>query len=116
MDKKTLVAQQAVNAFRRGEKNMPWSEVILELAKFDVRLRELLERAHEYADIYLLAKKRQNGCDGMGELAMVREEFRDSVDALINYCKSKEYLSAAVQSDIDSAAGELRGMKIQTSD
>ena len=59
---------------------------ISEMAKSDPGFVRLLGTAREYADIYLLARKRQKGCDGMGELAMVKEEFRDSLDALMNYC------------------------------
>jgi hypothetical protein len=82
-------------------------ERISEPAKSDVDLLRLFENAREYADVYVLARKRQRGCDGMGELAMVREEFRDAVDILVRYCKQKEYLSQDVHYDIDSIADEL---------
>ncbi len=41
---------------------------ILETSKKDYKLHRLLEKAQEYAEVYLLAKKRQKGCDGMGEV------------------------------------------------
>ena len=85
-------------------------ESISEIAKSDGALVGLLEKAQEYADICLLAKKRQKGCDGRGELATVKEEFKDSVDVLIRYCKGREYLSGNIQFDIDSMANELAGL------
>lgn len=87
--------------------------VISELSRSDNRLLKLLETAREYADIYLIAKKRQKGCDGMGELAMVSEEFRELLDDLMNYCKGKEYLSGDIHYDIDSVADELSGLILQ---
>jgi len=90
--------------------------IISDLAKSDAGLRELLGRACEYADIYLLTKKRQKGCDGMGELAMVREEFSASFDGLIRYCRRKGYIDGDVRYEIDSAAAELTGAIRQISD
>lgn len=77
-------------------------KVLFDFAKSDTGLQELLEKASEYADIYLMAKRNQKGCDGMGELAMAKEDFKDSLDDLINYCKRQGYLAADVQYDIDS--------------
>ncbi|GAB4407659.1 MAG: hypothetical protein OHK0032_03040 [Thermodesulfovibrionales bacterium] len=39
-------------------------KLILEASKSDEELGRLLERAKEYAEVYILAKKRQKGCDG----------------------------------------------------
>ncbi len=84
-------------------------EVLSELSKSDAGLLRLLETAREYADIYLLARKRQKGCDGMGELAMVREEFSVSFDSLVHYCRSKGYMDGDMRYEIDSVADELTG-------
>ena len=86
---------------------MSFIEKIFGYSKADEHLAKLLVRAAEYAEIYLLAKRRQKGCDGMGELAMAKEDFKDSVDDLINYCKRQGYLAADVQCDIDAVADEL---------
>ncbi len=67
-------------------------------------MAELLMNARELAEIYLMARKRQKGCDGMGELAMVKEEFKDSLDTVLRYCNGKGYLSDDSQYDIDSMA------------
>lgn len=88
-------------------------EVLSELSKSDTKLLKLFETAREYADIYLLARKTQKGCDGMGELAMVEEEFRDSLYDLMNYCKGKGYIDGDIQYEIDSVADELTGLIMQ---
>jgi hypothetical protein len=82
---------------------------IAEHSRADEQLLKLLNRASEYAEIYLLAKQRQKGCDGMGELTTIKEEFRDAVDKVIKYCKEKDYPSGDSLYDIDSVAKELSG-------
>ncbi len=81
---------------------------ISEPAESDPRLASLLDEAWEYAAVYLMAKKRQKGCDGMGELVTLREEFRDIVDKVIQYCKEKKYISEVIGYDIDGIADEIR--------
>ncbi len=80
---------------------------VAENAAVDPELLKLLRAAKEYALVYLLAKKRHKGCDGMGEVAMAQEEFRDSLWAMTEHCKKKGYLSAEIDCEIDSAANEL---------
>lgn len=91
--------------------NLSVSETMLrhisETVKTDPGFVRLLETARENAAIYLLVRRRQKGCDGMGELAMLKEEFRDSLDILLNYCIGRQYLSEDVRYDLDSAADEL---------
>lgn len=79
----------------------------------DTGFISLREKVLEYAGIYLMTKKRQKGCDGMGELAMVKEEFRDSLYELTDYCKRKGYLSGDIQYEIDFEANELAGLIMQ---
>ncbi len=80
---------------------------IIEAAKSDSRLASLIDEVREYASVYVLARRRQKGCDGMGELTTVREEFRDVVDKVIQYCKEKEYISEVIAYDIDEIANEI---------
>lgn len=81
---------------------------IRDSAATDDCISSLLCRARECAEIYLLVAKRQRGCDGMGELAMVKEEFREAVNDLINSCKDKEYLANdLLQYDLDTIADVL---------
>jgi hypothetical protein len=73
----------------------------------DQRLSAILDEAKEFAQVYVLSRQRQNGCDGMGELATMKEEFRDVVDKVIEYCKEKKYISEVVSYDIDAIADEI---------
>ncbi|MEJ2695080.1 MAG: hypothetical protein P8013_00370 [Candidatus Sulfobium sp.] len=73
----------------------------------DNRASVLLCEARECAKIYLLVTRRKKGCDGMGELAMIKEEFKEAVDDLLNYCKDKECLANNFQYDLDTVADML---------
>ncbi len=64
-------------------------------------------RARECAEVYLLVKRRKKGYDGMGELAMIKEQFKEAVDDLINYCKGKDYFASDLQYDLDTIASIL---------
>ncbi len=81
---------------------------ISKAAVMDTHLARLLSEAGEYAQVYIYAKQRQKGCDGMGELATMQEEFRDVVDKVIEYCKEKEYISEVMAYDIDLIADEVK--------
>jgi len=74
----------------------------------DSQLAKLLAEAREFAQIYVLSSQRQKGCDGMGELATIKEEFREVIDKMIQYCKEKKCISQDVAYDIDSIADELK--------
>jgi hypothetical protein len=80
---------------------------ILNASASDDRLAKLLADAKEYAQVYVLARQRQKGCDGMGELVTMKEEFRDVVDKVIQYCQEKKYISENISYDIDSIADEI---------
>jgi hypothetical protein len=80
---------------------------IAEIAATDDHASWLLCKARECAEIYLLVTKRRKGCDGMGELAMIREEFREAVNDLIRYCRDKEYLANDFPYDLDAVADIL---------
>ncbi len=57
---------------------------LLQISRSDAELAHLLDEANDYAHVYVLARQRRKGCDGMGELATVKEEFRDVVDKARN--------------------------------
>lgn len=80
---------------------------IFKAAKSEAQLAGLLNEAREYAQVYVLARQRQKGCDGMGELATMKEEFRDVIDKLLQYCDEKKYISEVISYDIDSIADEI---------
>jgi len=82
-------------------------EAIFKTSKSDAQLAGLLDEVKEFAQVYVLARQRQKGCDGMGELATMKEEFRDVVDKVIQYSQEKKYISQDVSYDIDSIADEI---------
>ena len=82
-------------------------ESIFKISKSDAKLAGLLDDARKFAQVYVLARQRQKGCDGMGELATMKEEFRDVVDKVIQYCEKKKYISEVISYDIDSIADEI---------
>lgn len=89
------------------EKLITLFETILNASKSDGRLAALVDEAREYAQIYLLAKQRHKGCDGTGELATLKEEFKDLADKMVWYCKRQNYLSDTCDYDPDSVAAAL---------
>jgi len=80
---------------------------ILAASKSDSRLAALVDEAREYAQVYLLAKQRHKGCQGAGELMTLKEEFKDTVDTVVRYCKDKAYVTGPSDYDLDSIAKEL---------
>jgi hypothetical protein len=82
-------------------------ETVQKFVQNDAQLARLIERVRENAELYLLAKQRQKGCDGMGEVAMLKDEFIYSLNEMIRYCKEKGYLSGDVSYDIDSIARDI---------
>jgi hypothetical protein len=77
---------------------------IINASKSDSRLAALLDEAGEYAQVYLLAKQRHKGCQGTGELMSLKEEFKDTVDKMIRYCKQQNHLSGDCGYEADSIA------------
>jgi hypothetical protein len=73
----------------------------------DVQLAQLFERVQEYAELYLIAKQRQKGCDGMGEVAMLKDEFIYSLNGMIRYCKENGYFSGEISYEIDQIARDI---------
>lgn len=79
-------------------------------SKSDGQLAKLLAEAREFAQVYVLASQRQKGCDGMGELATMKEEFRDVIDKMMQYCNEKKYIFEVISYDIDSIADEIKSL------
>lgn len=77
------------------------------LAQGDAQLAWLFERVQEYAELYLIARQRQKGCDGMGEVATLKDEFIYSMDKIILYCKEKGYISGDFSYEIDSIVRDI---------
>lgn len=83
------------------------TDAILNAAKSDVQLAMLLEKVREYAQVYLLAKQRQKGCDEMGEVATLKDEFSGSLEEMIVYCKKKKYIPDDFRYDIELITEEI---------
>ena len=82
-------------------------ETIINASKMDGRLAALVDETSEYAQVYLLAKKRHKGCAGTGELMTLKEEFKDVIDKMILYCSNKDLLSGDCSYDPDLIADAL---------
>lgn len=82
-------------------------ETIQKSVQDDAQLARLFERVREYAELYLIAKQRQKGCDGMGEVATLKDEFIYSLNGVIRYCKEKGYLCGDISYEIDSIACDI---------
>ena len=80
---------------------------IQDLKKDDTHLTRLFDRVQEYAELYLIAKQRQKGCDGMGEVATLKDEFIYSLNEMMQYCKEKGYLSEDISYEIDSIVRDI---------
>ena len=82
-------------------------ETIQKFVQSDTQLEHLFERVREYAELYLIAKQRQKGCDGMGEVATLKDELMYLMNEMIRYCKDRGYLSGEISYEIDSIAREI---------
>ena len=80
---------------------------IVKLAKHDAHLAKLLENAAQYAEVYLMAKKRQKGCDGLGEVTNLKEEFVEVISGMLDYCRKQNTIADNIVYDIDYVAEEL---------
>jgi hypothetical protein len=82
-------------------------ETIQKFVQDDVQLARSFEKAREYAELYIIAKQRQKGCDGMGEVATLKDDLTYSLNGMIRYCKEKGYLSGDIFYEIDSIARDI---------
>jgi hypothetical protein len=80
-------------------------DCILQESKTDALLASHLEEVQEYSQIYLLAKERQKGCNGMAQFVSLKEEFKEVIDKLFQYCRRKNNQQFAFEGqDLDSLA------------
>ena len=82
-------------------------ETIQKFVSNDAQLARLFERLREYAELYLIARQRQKGCDGMGEVATLKDEFIYSLNGIIRYCKEKGYVSGDISYETDFIARDI---------
>ena len=86
---------------------MSISETMQKFVQNDAQLALLFEMVREDAELYLIAKQRQKGCDGMGEVATLKDEFIYSLNEMMRYCKEKGYLSEDISYEIDSIVRDI---------
>jgi hypothetical protein len=85
----------------------------------DPGLSRLFENAAEYARVYLLAIERQKGCDGMGIMMTMKEDFKSALRDLLQRCSAQGYIHNRAafeidfEIDINRIARELERMEKQ---
>ena len=64
---------------------------ILEAEKSDAELSILCYKAAEYARLHLYQRK-INGCNSLGEIEQLLDEFRRMIVEIIRYCGGRNYI------------------------
>ncbi|RPI32740.1 MAG: hypothetical protein EHM54_11540 [Nitrospiraceae bacterium] len=77
------------------------------IAETDSELKRRFDEVRDYAEVYAFAKKRQKGCDGLGEMTNLKDEFSGVLDEMIEYCRGKGYIGSKIACDIDLTADEV---------
>jgi hypothetical protein len=90
---------------------MDMISAIIEASKSDYQLARILENVQEYAQLYLIAKQRQKGCDGFGEVTNLKEEFSEVISEMLEYYRKKNSIADNIAYDIDYIAEELLKIK-----
>lgn len=80
----------------------------------DIKLAKLFDEVQEYAQIYLLAKQQQKGCNGMAQFVALRDEFKDALEAFFRHCREKGYLDHTFAGDLDVLAVEFDTFRRET--
>jgi hypothetical protein len=70
----------------------------------DARLAKIMDDVFDYAQIYSLARQRQDGCAGKGELFALRAEFSEFIAQLSEYSVKQGYITSPLKEDIDHIA------------
>lgn len=79
-------------------------DAIITASTADARLAKIVDDATEYAQIYTLARQRQDGCAGKGELFALGAEFHELIDLMSEYCIKLGYIASPFKEDIDCIA------------
>lgn len=79
---------------------------ILKATKADAQLAILCDRAAEYARLHLYARK-ITGCNSLGEIENLLDEFRNMIYEIIRYCAKKKYIDDLAIYSIDASDEEL---------
>ena len=79
-------------------------DAIIAASASDARLAKIIDDVIDYARIYSLARQRQDGCAGKGELFALRTEFNEFIDLLSEYSVKQGYIISPFKEDIDRIA------------
>ena len=79
-------------------------EAIIAASTSDARLAKIIDDVIDYAQIYSLARQRQDGCAGKGELFALRAEFLELIDLMSDYSVKQGYIISPFKDDIDRIA------------
>ncbi len=79
---------------------------ILEATKCDAELSAICYGAAEYARLHLHARK-TNGCNSLGEIEHLLDEFRKMIYEIMRYCGKKGYIDDLAIFTVDVTDEEL---------
>ncbi|HEX8948450.1 MAG TPA: hypothetical protein VF790_05780 [Dissulfurispiraceae bacterium] len=79
---------------------------ILKAKELDAELSLLCGRAAEYARLHLYARKVQ-GCNSLGEIENLLDEFRKMILEIIRYCVEKKYIDGHALYTVEMTDEEL---------
>jgi hypothetical protein len=79
---------------------------ILEATKADAELSTICHSAAEYARLHLHARK-TSGCNSLGEIEHLLDEFRKVVYEIMRYCGKKGYIDGLTVYTINTSDDEL---------
>lgn len=79
---------------------------ILEAKKIDAELAILCDKAAEYARLHLYARK-ITGCNSLGEIENLLDEFRRMIFEIIRYCGKRNYIDNLAIYTMDVTDKEL---------
>ncbi len=79
-------------------------DAIIAASISDARLAKILDDVIDYAQIYSLARQRQDGCAAKGELFALKAEFQELIDAMSEYSVQRGYIISPLKGDTDRVA------------
>jgi hypothetical protein len=79
---------------------------ILEARKCDAELSLLCDGAAEYARLHLYARK-VTGCNSLGEIENLYDEFRRMIFEIMRYCGKKNYIDSSAVYSLEITDKEL---------
>lgn len=82
----------------------------------DARLAKIVDDVIDYAQIYSLARQRQDGCAAKGELFALRAEFQELVDLMSEYAVKRGYIGSPFKEDIDYIADAVMSKRYGSPD